>query len=235
MNGKPIRRLLWLRLNHLIYYNHFMESLAIVTKMNWRAAVKAFDLVKKVSDEDFAAIVEAARLSPSSLGLQPWKFVVVKNPEVRAKLREAGYGQPQFTEASHVIVFASKIDLPLTYVDQYIQDIATTRDVDLSTLDSFKQMILGSVAGKSPQEIEQWNARQVYVPLGVVLAASAFAGVDACPMEGFDAVKFDEILGLDKLGFKSRAVCAIGYRADSDWASKVKKVRFSKEEIILEV
>lgn len=206
-----------------------------LAQLNWRAAVKSFDQTKKVSDGDFDKLLEAARLAPSSSGLQPWKFVVVKNPEIRQKLREAGYGQAQITEASHLVVMCSKTDLPLSYVDKYIKYIASERGVDVAALAAFQTMISGSVSRQTPEQLANWNARQVYIALGVLLSACAVAGIDACPMEGFDNAQFDEILGLSKLNMASRAIVAIGYRSETDALTKMKKVRFPKNEVVLEV
>lgn len=207
----------------------------IVQQLNWRAAIKGFNPDKKVSESEFEKLMEAVRLSPSSLGLQPWKFVVVKNPDTRLKLREAGYNQPQITEASHLVVLCAQTNLSPESVERYIQEIASVRGVELDTLADFKQMILESITNKTAAELIEWNARQVYIALGVLLSACAMAGIDACPMEGFDKGAFDNILDLQKLGVTSYALCAIGYRGETDWISKVKKVRFPKEEVIVEI
>ncbi|MFA6608816.1 MAG: NAD(P)H-dependent oxidoreductase [Candidatus Paceibacterota bacterium] len=199
----------------------------------WRYATKQFDPTKKLPEETLNQILEAGCLSPSSFGLQPWKFVLVENPELRAQLRTVGYNQPQITDASHIIIIAYKNTLDEDYVDSYMKSTADVRGISIDDLATFKAAILGSVSGKSSEDIKKWNSRQVYIPLGIMLEAAALLEVDACPMEGFDSVKFDELLGLNDLGYSSVAMMALGYRSESDATALATKSRFSKEEIVL--
>ena len=207
----------------------------ILTQLNWRIATKIFDPHKKLSDETVHTLLEAARLSPSSLGIQPWKFVVVKTPELRQKLRAAAWNQPQITDASHLVVLCSLVDLTPDYVDKYINFTASERGVDAATLADYKKMILGTATKQTPDQLREWMARQVYIALGVVLSSAAALGVDACPMEGFDPAAFNTILNLEKYGVEARVVCALGYRSADDWLSKVKKVRFPWNEVVVEL
>lgn len=199
----------------------------------WRYATKQFDTTKKISPEILEQILEAGYLAPSSLGLQPWKFILVENEELRAKLSEVGYHQPQITKASHIIIFAYKNTLNEDYVDSYMKSTADIRGITTEDLKGFKDSIMGSINNKTPEEIKVWNSRQVYIPLGMMVEAAALLEVDACPMEGFESTKFDEILGLNEIGYSSVAMLALGYRADDDVIAQYKKSRFIKEEIVI--
>ncbi len=205
-----------------------MES--IITSLNWREATKAFDPEKKLSAEQLDTLLEAARLAPSSYGLQPWNFVVVTDPEVRAKLREASWGQAQVTDASHLIVLAAKTPSD-ALVDEYIADIAETRGVTTESLDGFSQMMKGMLAGLDEAARLTWAKKQVYLALGVLATAAAELRIDGCPMEGFDAGKYDEILGLTELGLSATVLFPVGFRAADNGMTKV---RFPKEKLVIE-
>ena len=208
----------------------------IIKALNWRYATKEFDAKKKLSDKDVETLVETLRLSPSSFGLQPWKFIVVTNPDIRSKIRAAAWNQPQVTDASHLIVFTVEKNVDDAFVDKYVADVAQTRGVSVADLKSYGDMMKGAVKARgSAEAVKNWSARQVYIALGNLLTSVAVLGIDACPMEGFDPKKVDEILGLDKLGVESLVFAAIGYRLNEDEAKKYKKVRFPKSEVVVEV
>lgn len=208
----------------------------IIKALNWRYATKQFDATKKISESDISTLLEAARLSPSSFGLQPWKFIVVTNPEVRKKIRAAAWDQSQVTDASHLVVFTVDKNVDDAFVDAYVADIAQTRGVSIADLKAFGDTMKGAVKARgSAETVKNWSARQVYIALGTLLTSAAVLGIDACPMEGFDNKKVDEILGLDKLGVESLAFAALGYRANEDEVKKYKKVRFLKSEVVVEI
>ncbi len=206
---------------------------SISEALMWRYATKQFDTTKKVSDEAINEILEAGRLSPSSYGLQPWKFILIENPELRTKLREAAYNQSQLTDASHIVVVAHRTTMDESYIDTYMQSIADTRGMDVKDLEGFKNAILGSIAGKGEADIKAWNARQSYLPLGIMLETAALLEVDACPMEGFDSSKFDEILELSGTEYASVAILSLGYRSTEDATANYPKSRFPAEEVII--
>lgn len=208
----------------------------IINALNWRYATKEFDPKKKLSDKDVATLVEALRLSPSSYGLQPWKFIVVTDPAVRAKIRAAAWNQPQVTDASHLIVLAVEKNVDDAFVDRYVADVALTRGAKVADLKGYADMMKGAIKAQgSPDAVKAWSARQVYVALGTLLTSAAVLGIDACPMEGFDSKKVDEILGLSKLGVESVALAPVGYRLNDDEVKKYKKVRFPKNQVVVEV
>lgn len=212
-----------------------MELNSIVEQLNWRLATKSFDPNHKISDSDFDLLLEVLRLTASSYGLQPWKFVVVKNPEVRAKLQTASYGQKQIVDASNLIVLCAKTSLGQKDVDEYIQTTAKVRDLKLEDLAGFKGMLSGFVVNKSKEALQAWAVKQVYIALGNLLTTCALANIDSCPMEGFDAAAFDQVLGLEKLGITATVVCPVGYRLENAPEAKEKKVRFSREDLIIEI
>lgn len=207
----------------------------IVEALKWRYATKRFDTGKKLSRAQLGMLLEAVRLSPSSFGLETWKVIVVEDPEIRTKLRAAGYGQPQITDASHLIVFAVKKDINDALVDRFIALVADTRGVSVQSLKEYGDMIKSSIKGKSPEELRGWAARQAYLALGVLLTTAAHDGIDASPMEGFDAKQFDEIIGLEGMGLESVVILALGFRSEHDTAAQMPKVRSAKEDVVVEV
>ncbi|HLD03003.1 MAG TPA: NAD(P)H-dependent oxidoreductase [Candidatus Nanoarchaeia archaeon] len=200
--------------------------------LEWRYATKKFNPDKKVSEEDFSDLLESLRLSASSYGLQPWKFIAIEDSELRKTLRKHAWDQPQVTDASSFIVLCAKDDVTPEYIKEYIRDIAKTRDIKEEALKGYEDMMLGSFSKKDPHARIEWAKKQVYIALGTLLAACAHKRIDACPMEGFDHEKFNEILDLKKQGLTATVCCAIGYRADDDANAKMKKVRFSMDKIV---
>ena len=206
----------------------------IVRQLNWRYAVKKFDSDRKIQAPDWKTLEQSLVLSPSSYGLQPWKFVVVENPDVRAKLRVAAYNQSQITDASHLVVFAHRVGFGVGDIDRHLERVARVRNLEIESLAGYRNAMLGSV--QRPQEqTDAWTSRQVYIALGNFLATAALLGIDACPMEGFDAAQFDQILGLTEQGYHAQVVATAGYRAEDDAYAKLPKVRYSPEDVIAHV
>ncbi|MDQ5954470.1 MAG: hypothetical protein QG583_398 [Patescibacteria group bacterium] len=204
----------------------------IIKALNWRYAVKIFDKNKKVSDEDLYTILESARLSPSSSGIEMWKFIVVDNPEVRTKLREVGDNQPKITDASHLIVLTYRTDTEKSLVKERLERTAKIQNQSIETLGGLKAILEGGVAKHIKQEdLEYWVKAQAYIPLGMMIETSALLGVDAGPMEGFEPGKVDKILGLKEKNLKSVTMLALGYRGE-DPASTRPKVRREFDEVI---
>lgn len=200
----------------------------------WREATKKFDAEKKLTTGQLDTLLEAARLSPSSFGLQPWNLVVVSDPEMRVKLREASWDQPQITEASQLFVFAAQMPT-LDLVDAYIANISATRGIPAESLAGLSQMIKGSIESKNEDERLEWAKKQAYLALGVTLASAAVLGIDACPMEGFDAGKYDEILGLTERDLHATVIMAVGFRSAEEAAFESKKVRPAQEDQIIKI
>ena len=208
----------------------------LIEIMNWRYATKRFNPEKKIDKETMDMLLETLRLSPSSYGLQPWKFIIVRNKEIRERLKiEAGYNQPQMTDSSDMIVFASKKNITNDLVDEYIKFVSKENDIDISKLDGLSTMVKGSLIGKSDEQKRAWAAHQLYLAVGVLLTSCAVSSVDACPMEGFDALKVDEILNLSVMGLESKAIVTMGYRSEDDKHALDKKIRFPKEDVFIEL
>lgn len=206
----------------------------LLEQLNWRYATKQFDASRKIPAEQWAALEGALHLSPSSFGMQQWAFVVVEDPALREQLKAASWGQPQITDASHMVVFAAKKEVTEKDVDTYMQRIAEVRGVSPADLSGFRDMVAGMVLqGKTEDERAVWTSRQVYIPIGVLLTSAALMGLDACPMEGFNAAEYDRILGLGEKGLTALAVVTVGYRSPEDKYAELPKVRFAAEEVIL--
>lgn len=206
----------------------------IIKALEWRYATKKFDPAKKVPEKDVEELLEVLRLAPSSFGLQPWKFLVIKNPQIRQKLCEAAWNQPQVTDASHLIVLCARTDVDEKFVKHFVEAIAQTRKVPVESLNGYQDIMVGSMSSKTEQVRIDWSKKQVYLALGMLLEAAALNGIDAAPMEGFDPQKYDEILNLKNEHATTAVLCALGYRAEDDPAAKQAKVRFPKEEVVEE-
>lgn len=205
----------------------------LIESLNWRYATKKFDPAKKIPENELDELLEALRLAPSSYGIQPWKFVVVSDKKTREKLRdEAGYKQPQITDASHLIVLCARKDVDENLIRKYLDAIAKTRGVPRDSLKDFENTLIGFKNNMDEAKLLDWSKKQVYLALGFLLAAAAEKHIDACPMEGFDPAGFDKILGLDKQNATATVICTVGYRKDDKYAG-AKKVRFDKKDVFL--
>jgi nitroreductase len=206
----------------------------IVRQLKWRYATKKYDPARRIQAPDWATLEQALVLSASSYGLQPWKFFVIENPDVRAKLRLAAYNQPQVTDASHLVVLAHKVGFNAADIDRHVERIGQVRNLPAESLDGYRKAMLGAV--QRPQDqIDVWTSRQVYIALGKFLTTAAMLGIDASPMEGFDAAQFDQILGLKEQGYHAVVLAAAGYRAEDDAYAKLPKVRYSPEDVVVHV
>ncbi len=205
----------------------------LLDQLNWRYATKQFDATRKISSEDWTSLEEALRLSPSSIGLQPWKFLVINDPELRAKLQPASYGQTQIVDASHLVVFTTRFNLGEADVDAHVAKVAEVRGTTVEDLAPLKAMAMGGiVSGKTDDERRDWAFNQTYIALGNLLTSAALLGIDACPMEGFSRDEYDRILGLTEQGLGSAVVATLGYRSSEDKYGTAPKVRFDRDEVI---
>lgn len=209
-----------------------VDTTTLVQQMEWRYATKAFDPARPVAADTWAALERVMVLSPSSLGLQPWRFVSVETPAVREKLKAAAYGQGQVTLASHVLVLASRVGFGVADVDRHLGRVAHVRQVPAESLDGMRQMMVGMLAKQDQAATDQWCRRQAYLALGTVLTAAAALGVDACPMEGFVPAQVDELLGLKAKGYTAAVLAAFGHRAAADKYASLPKVRYDPADVI---
>ena len=204
----------------------------ILAQLNWRYATKSYDKTRRISEEDWKTLEQAITLAPSSFGLQPYKVLVIDNPQIREKLRAAAYGQSQVTDASHFVVFAYKKTLNDADIEHYVERTAEVRGASRESLADFEKT-LKATARKAVEGgyIETWNSRQAYIALGFLLETAALLGIDASPMEGFDAAQFNAILGLED--YSAVVIAALGYRsAEGDWLTNLPKVRKREGELI---
>lgn len=216
--------------------NTTINSDTLLHQLNWRYATKQFDASRKITPQDWATLEQALLLTPSSGGLQPWKFIVVTDPAVRAKLTPASYGQPQIKDASHLVVFAARIGFNTADVDAHIQHVAEIQGVPVEALAQFRGMLIGGIVQSMDDTARNaWARNQAYIALGNLLTSAALLGIDACPMEGFDRNQYDEILGLKPKGLAAAVIATLGYRATTDKYAHAPKVRFPKEHVFIHV
>jgi nitroreductase/dihydropteridine reductase len=204
---------------------------SLLNDLQWRYATKKFDATRKVDQEDIDFLKEATNLTATSYGLQPFRVLVVENPEIREKLKAASYGQTQVTDASHLFIFCYKLDMSDDYVDDFMARIADTRGIDVSAMEAYGKTIKGSVATKDADTVAVWNRCQTYIAVGNLLTAAANIRVDACPMEGFNPAQYDEILGLKEQGLAAAVAVPVGYRSEEDGFQHLAKVRLPVNEL----
>ncbi|MCX2679699.1 NAD(P)H-dependent oxidoreductase [Galbibacter sp. EGI 63066] len=201
--------------------------------LNWRYATKKFDATKKVSDQDIETLKEAIQLSASSYGLQPYKVLVISDPEIKEKLKPAAWNQPQITDASHIVIFANINNFGEVDIDHYIKNVSETRGLELEALQGYSDLMKNSINPLPEDSRNAWTAKQTYIALGNLLSAAADLKIDTCPMEGFDAAQLAEILGLNEKNLTPSVIATIGYRSEEDETQHYKKVRKPKDELFI--
>jgi nitroreductase len=206
---------------------------SIISNAKWRYATKKFDVTKKISDQDFATLKEAIRLSASSYGLQPYKILIIENPELRNQLQPVAWGQSQIVDASHLIVFANITNFDEKEIETYFKNLTETRGIPMESVQGYADFMKSKILPLPLETRNNWTAKQAYIALGNLLNAAAELKIDTTPIEGFDPAQFNQILGLDKLGLNATVVAAIGYRHDDDATQYYAKVRKSNEELFI--
>ncbi|MDJ0795980.1 MAG: NAD(P)H-dependent oxidoreductase [Calothrix sp. MO_167.B12] len=210
-----------------------MTPESVLQQLHWRYATKKFDPSKKIPEETWKVLEQSLVLAPSSFGLQPWKFIVVRNPQIRNQLLEHSWGQTQVVDASHLVVLAIKKDLNTSDVDRHLQRMSEVQGVPVENLQKFADVVKGFLKQiPDPLDINHWSTRQTYIALGQYMTCAAMLGIDTCPMEGFIPAKYDEILGLPAQGYKAVVVCPAGYRAADDKQATRPKVRYATEDVV---
>ena len=204
---------------------------SFITNQNWRYATKKFDATKKVSNEDLQILKEAIQLSTSSYGLQPYKVLIIENPEIRKQLQPVSWGQTQIVDASHLIVFANYTNITETHIDDYINNIAQSRKLNVEDLAGYSDFMKSKILALPQEQLAVWTSKQTYLALGNLINAAAELKIDVTPMEGFEPAKYNEILGLNELGLNASLVAPIGYRHDEDVNQHLAKVRKPLDEL----
>jgi len=208
----------------------------LLEKLQWRYATKKMDPARSVSQDKVDRIIEAARLAPTSSGLQPFEIISVTSPEVRARIREIAWNQAQVSDASHLLVFAAWDNYTAERINHMFDLTNEVRGIKNEGWENYRAMLLNTYPQREAEANYQHAARQAYIALGVALVAAAEEGVDSTPMEGFDPAKLDEILGLRQRGLRSVTIVPLGYRQDEgDWLVKLEKVRRPLAQFLTEV
>ncbi|MBC2606439.1 NAD(P)H-dependent oxidoreductase [Pelagicoccus albus] len=210
-----------------------IEAKDLLEQLNWRYATKVFDPAGKIPAETMKAIEESLVLTPSSFGLQPWKFLVVEDPELKSQLTPASWNQEQVRDCSHLVVFTAKVGYSREDVGDFIRRTAEVRGSTVESLAGYEQIAGGFIDRASESKIvDGWARNQVYIALGQLMMVAALLGVDACPMEGIQPDAYDKILGLEGTGYATVVACPLGYRGEGDKYGTLPKVRFPIEEMI---
>jgi nitroreductase len=208
----------------------------LVRRLRWRYSVKKFDRARKIPPADWQALEDALVLTPSSYGLQPWKFVVVTDPAMKDQLLPLSWNQAQIVDCSHVVVFCIRRPLGTEHIDAHVKRMAEVRGVGVEALAKFRNVVVTDlVEGARAWTINLWAANQVYIALGNFMTAAAVMGIDTCPMEGIVPAKYDDILGLTARGLATVVVGTAGYRAPDCTYASAKKVRFDREDVFVRV
>jgi nitroreductase len=205
----------------------------LLDALKWRYATKQFDPAKKIDPAVWASLEDALVLSPSSFGLQPWKFLVVEDPAKREALVAQSWGQRQVVDASHLVVFAVKHPLTAEDVRRHMVRTSEVQGTPLENLAGYEKVIAGFLEKPAyPLDLQAWSTRQVYIALGNFMTSAALLGIDTCPMEGLSPAGYDRVLGLEGSGYFTVAACPAGYRAETDRHAGLAKVRYPKHEVI---
>jgi len=206
-----------------------------IEKLQWRYATKRFDSSRALSEEKLHILKETFNLTATSYGLQPLKLVVVSNAELKSQLMPLTYNQPQVRDASHVLVLCVEKNINENFILEHFKRVEGQRNTPRTILEPFEKNLIASFTEKNTEEIKDWMINQLYLTLGALLTVCAVEKIDACPIEGFEPKKYDELLGLNKKGLESVIVLPVGYRDESDFFINLKKVRRGIDELIIEV
>ena len=207
----------------------------LIDKLKWRFATKAMN-GNTVPEAKIEAILEAARLAPTSSGLQPFEIIVITNKELKEKIKAIAWNQSVVTDCSHLLVFAAWDTYTPERINQMFDLTNEVRGFTNEGWEAYRQKLLTAYPNRPAEENFIHASKQAYIAFGLAIAAAAFEGVDSTPMEGFDPAALDEILELKEKGLKSVLLLPLGYRDESkDWLVNLKKIRKSKEDFITEL
>ena len=213
--------------------HQFMNNQQLLEALNWRYATKVFDATKKIPADVWLALEQALVLTPTSYGLQPYRFLVINNPAKRAELLPHSWNQKQVVDASHFVVFTARTKMTAADVAKLIQRTSNIRKIPAESLNFYRDMMLGDVInGPRGKTAHEWATRQTYIALGNLMTCAAVLGVDACPMEGLVPVEYDRVLGLTGGDYATVVACALGYRSAGDKYAVLAKVRYETGELI---
>ncbi len=210
-----------------------MTNQQLIEALHWRYATKVFDATKKIPADVWQTLKQALVLTPTSYGLQPYKFLIIDSPARRAELLPHSWNQKQVVDASHFIVFAAQTKVTEANVDKLINHTSQTRHIPAESLNTYRGMMVSDlVNGPRSKIAQEWATRQTYIALGNLMTCAAVLGVDTCPMEGFSPSEYDRLLNLKNSGYASVVCCALGYRSADDKYASLAKVRYDAAELV---
>ena len=213
--------------------SHTIPDEQLLKALNWRYATKAFDATKIIPETTWKTLEEALVLSPSSFGLQPYRFLVVKDAAIRKQLQPHSWNQTQVVDASHYVVIAGRTGITENEIDGFLDRVVQVRGIPRESLEGYRGMMYGSLLSPgSEARIPHWAALQAYIALGNLMTSASLLGVDTCAIEGFAPAEYDAILGLKEQGYASVVCCALGYRSVEDKYADLAKVRKPAADLI---
>jgi nitroreductase len=209
--------------------NTFIEN------QQWRYATKKFDATKKISTKDFDILKEAMRLSASSYGLQPYKIIIIDNPEIRSQILPFAWNQKQIVEASELLIFANVINFGANEIDEHIKNMASTRGLEIESLQGYADFMKAKITNLPIETRNIWTSKQTYLALGNLMNAAAELKIDVTPMEGFEPDNVNELLGLENMGLSASLIATVGYRHSEDQTQYYPKVRKSNQNLFVTI
>ena len=213
--------------------NHVIPESQLLAALNWRYATKTFDATKKIPEATWKTLEETLVLSPSSFGLQPYRFLIVKDPAIRAQLQPHSWNQTQVVDASHYVVLAGRTAMTEAEIDLFLDRVVQVRGIPRESLDGYRGMMYGSLLSPGAEtRIPHWAALQAYIALGNLMTSAALLGIDTCAIEGFVPAEYDAILGLKEQGYAPVVCCALGYRSAEDKYADLAKVRMPAANLV---
>ena len=207
----------------------------ILESLQWRYACKKFDQNKKLTKDQVDVLLQAFNLTATSFGLQPLKLIVIKSDALKAKLLAHAYFQPQITSCSHLFAICIDTAFNEESIDSYFDLEKNIRGTSEEIIGKFRNQLKTIYKNKDREQIDISSIYQAYISIGTLMTVCAEQGIDSCPMEGFNPVKFDDILGLDEKNLRSVLLLPVGFRADDDIMATMKKVRKPLDQVIIEI
>jgi len=212
--------------------NHTIPDSQLLAALNWRYATKSFDASRKIPEQTWETLEETLVLSPSSFGLQPYRFLVIRDPSVRKQLQPHSWNQTQVVDASHYVVLAARTGITEAEIDGFLDRVVEVRGIPRESLEAYRGLMYGSLLSPGTEgRIPHWSALQAYIALGNLMTSAALLGIDTCAIEGFAPAEYDSILGLKEKGYASVVCCALGYRSADDKYAALAKVRKRTPEL----
>ncbi|MBT8037508.1 MAG: NAD(P)H-dependent oxidoreductase [Verrucomicrobiae bacterium] len=204
----------------------------LIKSLQWRYATKEFDAEKKIPENIWATLEQSLLLTPSSFGLQPWKFITITDQGVKNTLLEHSWGQPQVTHCSHMVVLCAKEEMTHDDIEAWLDRLVEVRGISRDHLNDYASMMHGFFSNMDAAKTLSWAKNQVYIALGQLMASAAVIGIDACPLEGIAPPEYDRILGLENTGYATTVGCAVGYRSHEDKYASLPKVRYTPDQVL---